>query len=340
MLLILGLTFDCYDGKRGGEGEGTVLSKDQQKCALPQPPNLMEMLSHSFFIGSYFAGPLIAFKKFKEFTQPDYQSKLPGSPIRYGMKRLGLGFLYMLIHLIGSSFVPWDWPLSEAYHQTSFLSKMMIFPLWCRFILYKYMFFWLIAEGVCIISGLSFNGVREDGRIDWKGCANVKIVRLETATTFGHIIEAWNTNTNAWAAAYIYKRLKFMNNRMFSQACTLVFLSVWHGFHSGYYVTFLNEFVVINVEKEFTGLLARSERMERVRQHPAGPAVCQLLGWLWVFFFMSQCFIPFSLFSWDKYLPTYRGMYFILWAVYLSWPAWRPLTKSFLKLKPKAEKKE
>jgi lysophospholipid acyltransferase 5 len=45
--------------------------------------------------------------------------------------------------------------------------------------------------------------------------------RLETASKFGHLIESFNINTNGWAASYVYKRLKFMNNRIISQVDTL-----------------------------------------------------------------------------------------------------------------------
>ena len=49
---------------------------------------------------------------------------------------------------------------------------------------------------------------------------------------------------------YIYKRLKFLGNRYISQAAALTFLAVWHGLHSGYYMCFLLEFVVMKLEKD------------------------------------------------------------------------------------------
>ena len=58
----------------------------------------------------------------------------------------------------------------------------------------------------------------------------------------------------------MYKRLKFMNNRYVSQLSALVFLAVWHGWHSGYYLTFFNEFIVINFEKDFSAIWAKSSK--------------------------------------------------------------------------------
>ncbi len=340
LIFCLGLTFDLYDGKRGElEGE-SVLSKDQLKAALVEPPSLLEMLSHSFFIGGYFVGPQFNFRKFKQFASPGFISQLPGSPISYGFRRFGMSIFYMLIHIIGSMYVPAMWPSSPEWSNTSFIKKMLIMPFWCKFILYKYLSAWLLAEGVCIISGLSYNGLKEDGSVNWKGCANVKLRRFETASRFGHLIESFNINTNDWAAAYVYKRLKFMNNRIISQVSTLFFLALWHGFHTGYFFTFMNEFITMNFEKELMVLLERSERIEKLNQNPVARIVMKAIGWVWVFFFMSQCFIGFSLLTWDRYWPAYKDTYFILHLVYLSWPLWRPPFKSFLKLKPKPEKKE
>ena len=119
-----------------------------------------------------------------------------------------------------------------------------------------------MAEGMCSVSGLSYVGVKtgEDGEevADWSGCANVKLRRLESAQKFGHYIEAFNINTNSWVMNYVYKRLKFMNNRYISQLSALIFLAVWHGWHSGYYLTFFNEFIVVNFEKEFSSIWSKS----------------------------------------------------------------------------------
>lgn len=329
-----------YDGSRAAkEGRG-VLSKDQEKAALAEAPSLLEMMSHSFFIGGYFVGPQFSFKKFQEFASPGYRAQLPGSSLTYGLKRLALSCVYMVVHLVGSMYLPASWPSTPDFANTGILKKMVLLGFWCKFVLSKYLSAWLLAEGVCIVSGLSFNGVKENGKIDWKGCANVKLTRFETASRFGHLIESFNINTNGWAASYVYKRLKFMDNRIISQVSTLFFLALWHGFHSGYFVTFFNEFITMNFEKEYLSLLDRSTRVERWMQHPGAETVFKLLGWVWVFLMMPHCFIPFPLLTADRYWPAYLNTYFPLHVFYLSWPLWRPLFKSFLKLKPREEKKK
>jgi len=336
-LRLIGLTFDCYDGARASvEGE-VILSKDQKLTALKTKPGILQMFSHAFFIGTYHAGPLVPFKKYSEFATSKYQEDLPKSPVPFGLKRLGLSVMYMAIHLYGSSWLPSDWPNSLDFYSTGLAMKLMKLCIWCRIVLYKYLTVWLVSEGVCIMSGLSFNGVKEDGKVDFTGCANVKLTRLETASQFSHLVSSFNINTNAWVAAYIYKRLKFMNNRVISQVVTLLFLAMWHGYHTGYFLTFFNEFITINFEKSFLSTLQRSERFEQWMHHPFADIVVKLFGWVWVTVFMAQCFIPFALLTADRFIPSYMGIYFLLYAVYLTWPLWMVPVKAFLKVKSRRD---
>lgn len=44
--------------------------------------------------------------------------------------------------------------------------------------------------------------------------------------------------------------MKFLGNRSLSQALTLLFLAIWHGFHVGYYVCFFMELIIMTFEKD------------------------------------------------------------------------------------------
>ena len=263
-LRLIGLSWDLYDGARMKKNPES-LSKDQQKTALTSSPNVLEMLSHSFFIGGYFVGPQFSLAKYREFVSPQYQSSLPASPVPFGLKRLGLSVVYMTAHVVGSMFLPELWPITDSFAQTSFAGKLLLLPVWVKLILAKYLSMWLMAEGVCAVAGLSYVPTSDpESEINWSGCANVKLRRLESAQKFGHYIEAFNINTNAWVMNYVYKRLKFLNNRYISQMSALVFLAVWHGWHSGYYITFLNEFLVVNFEKDFASTWDKSGKDQNI----------------------------------------------------------------------------
>lgn len=93
-------------------------------------------------------------------------------------------------------------------------------------------------------------GEREYDPDELSGCTNIKVGVFENTSKFGHYVESFNVQTNHWVAVYVYKRLKFLNNRVLSHLGALLFLAIWHGFHSGYYMTFFMEFMVIRMEKE------------------------------------------------------------------------------------------
>ena len=197
----------------------------------------------------------------------------PASPSRGGWPSLGWWWSFPLQALppIQGRATPLssEPPASPEFLQHNILVRFLLLGGWGKVLFAKYIAFWLTAEGVCVLAGLGYNGVREaDGKADWSGCANVRVRRLETASKFSHLIESFNINTNGWAASYVYKRLKFMDNRIISQVATLVFLSVWHGFHSGYHLTFFTEFMTVNMEKELLAIAGKSEKVARWMSHP------------------------------------------------------------------------
>ena len=89
--------------------------------------------------------------------------------------------------VIGSMYLPSSWPGSESFQQTSLPLRLLLLPLWVKIVLSKYIFSWLLAESVCVLSGLSFVEQREDGSVDWRGCANVKVHRLFSLSCLCHI---------------------------------------------------------------------------------------------------------------------------------------------------------
>jgi len=347
-LRLIGLSWDVYDGERQ-RMKPTSLSPDQKKSALASSPNILELLSHSFFVGGYFVGPQFTMKKYQQVTTPEYQARLPTpGPLSFGFRRLLLAVGYMLFHLIGSMFLPELWPTTASYQASSLPTKLLLLPLWCKFILAKYLSLWLMAEGVCALSGLSYtppppqeNGEEAPGEADWKGCANVRLTTLESATWFHHYVAAFNINTNQWCMNYVFKRLKFLNNRMVSQTATLAFLAVWHGWHAGYYVTFFNEFIVISFEKDFSTVWNKSVRVARWKEHPAYTTVTTTIGWCYVFFFLPHCFLAFPLLGWNRFWPVYQGLYFIIYLFFMGYPAWGKLARSWLlSNNPKREERE
>lgn len=93
------------------------------------------------------------------------------------------------------------------------------------------------------------------------GCSNVDIWEFETTATFAGLIRSFNITTNTFASKYIFKRLKFLGSKPVSQISTLFFLALWHGWKTGYYVTFSLEFLIMKMEWEVSEIYLMVERL-------------------------------------------------------------------------------
>ena len=65
-----------------------------------------------------------------------------------------------------------------------------------------------------LLTGLTYNGLDENGNILWNSCANIEFWVYEKAATFRSIISSFNINTNKWVQNYVFKRLKFLGSKV------------------------------------------------------------------------------------------------------------------------------
>lgn len=301
VLRLIGLAFDYYDGrKRSG-----ALTEQQKKTALLDRPSLMEMCGHVFFPGGFLVGPQFPMKRYLDFTKGEFDEN---NCIVQGILRGLAGVMYLIVYQVGSQIIPDAYLVSEGFAGSSLLYRVFVVGAWAKICLYKYISCWLITEGVCIVTGLAYNG---DGR--WDGCANVKVRVFENATRFKHFIGSFNTNTNAWVSEYVYKRLRFLDSVMFSRAAALFFLAVWHGLHPGYYVTFFLEFVVIYFERQMQVLAVKNEMVGYLATDAGLAPVRWLVGKVYVTVLMGFGLVPFVLFN--DYWTVYRSFYYCAFAL-------------------------
>ncbi|TKS82245.1 Lysophospholipid acyltransferase 5 [Collichthys lucidus] len=276
-LKLVGLSFDYYDGGK----DPSQLSLEQKSAALPSVPSLLEVYGFSYFYGGFLVGPQFTLRSYQKLVAGEL-TDCPGQPpnsIIPALKRFALGFLCLVIYAIFSPYYPDSYYLTDEYE-----------------------------EGVCILTGLGYNGV-VDGKHRWDACANMKVWLFETTPLFGGTISSFNINTNAWAARHVFKRLKFLGNKTLSHVTTLLFLTIWHGLHSGYILCFSMEFFIITVERQALALVRDSPLLTKLANSALYPliyVVQQFIHWL----FMGYPLVPFCLFTYDKWLKVYSSVYF------------------------------
>ncbi|XP_077201863.1 lysophospholipid acyltransferase 5 [Paroedura picta] len=308
-LKLIGLALDYYDGRK----EVEALSPEQQQFAVQGVPTLLEVCGFSFFYGAFMVGPQFSMTQYQKLVKgelTDVPGQRPNS-FAPALKRLVLGLFFLVVYTILAPYISDDYLVSDDYEEQPFWYRCLYILIWGKVILYKYVTCWLVTEGVCILTGLGYNGKDEKGHSKWDACANMKIWLFETTPFFTGTISSFNTNTNAWVARYIYKRLKFLGNKLLSQATSLLFLAIWHGLHCGYLVCFQMEFLIVIVERQVISLVRDSPPLNKLSSitilRPLFYLIQQLNHWM----FMGYSLVPFCLFTWEKWIKVYQSVYFL-----------------------------
>ncbi|CAH8523056.1 unnamed protein product [Schistosoma rodhaini] len=166
-------------------------------------------------------------------------------------------------------------------------------------------------------------------------CANISLKRYIFATNTDDIVAGFNINTNKWLLDYVYKRLRFLGNKNLSQLISLLFLALWHGTYSGYYLNFGIELLVVTVEKDFLSILKNSKYNHFFYKTYIGRVISSVCGKLHIYFILASPMVAFYLLKFRLWFSVLKSVYFIgLW--YVFWPLIRPAVKYLLPPLPKS----
>lgn len=300
VLRLIALGFDILDGVKPC---GT-LSKDQTEAALSEVPSLLEMYGFAFMTPAFLVGPIFGFKRYQQFIRGEFDDK--SGFLKPSLSSFIYGSLYILLMQLGASSLPMAFFITPCLRCSSLITKVIYVALLGKLFICKYTGIWLLSESALIAFGIAYGPTDEGVMSDWAGCRNVNIRLLDLdGVRLNNYIQSLNIQTNKWASNYIYKRLKFLGCKALSFMITTTFLAVWHGFHSGYYLTFALEFFVINFEKEF----------EKVFDHvlaPRLPTVLRMMGIINYLFLrvynvlvFGLCVIPFIFFKYEDWSTVY-----------------------------------
>ncbi|CAH3036054.1 unnamed protein product [Pocillopora meandrina] len=255
-LRLTGLAWDYYDGHQDQE----KLSEDFKSTAIYSCPSLLQIASYCFFFGGFLVGPQFPIRKYLELIEGrliDKKDDISNSRNLAGLKRFIIGIMYLVTFTLLQPRVKGSFLATAEYDKKSFLFKLCYAIATTKVSVMKYQAVWLIAEGSCIISGLGYNGRSADGRVRWDGCNNVHLLLFECAYRFQHVIDAFNLKTNQWMFRYLYKRLRFLGNKLLSHFLTLAFVALWHGIEPGFFLCFIGEFAVIVMEQQLLSFCRR-----------------------------------------------------------------------------------
>lgn len=299
-LRLTAVAFDIYDGQK------RPVPKDAQDSALFSCPTLLELLGQSYCFGGFLVGPQYCMRRYLNFVSGEYSNPITKGPpdsLVPAFKRFMLGVIYIGLYQIVYIFISDEYLLSSAFQERGLLFKCAVLIVWGKTCLNKYIGSWLLAEGSIIYMGLSFNGVDNNNVAQWDACTNIKVRQLECGSTLHNYIHCFNCNTNLWMARYLFKRLRFLGSKTLSQSCTLLYLAVWHGVYSGYYVCFFLEFVYTTCERQVEDLMQRKE-LKTALSSPVLKCLIFLGQKIFSSFLISFALVSFSLLSMEKWFSV------------------------------------
>ena len=309
-LRLIGFVWDFYDATDLNYKPSTNGSLPWVgDLSIKQLPSLWDLFGYCYFFSAFLVGPQFSFKHYKQFLNNEFIEEAKSKSLEtsfwkhstsYALKCLTVGIFYLVLSQVMTMLFSSSMLLDDSFKSTSILYRVSLIFLYGKTALTKYFGVWILNEGPCALSGLSFNGFNKD-KVKMDGVCNIRPIQMETSTSLGFSIDNFNINTNQWCKLYIYKRLRFLNNKNMSSLGTLLFLAIWHGFHSGYYITFFFEFLIMGVETQFY----------RITEGLQSNAITILLGWLYTQFHLFYPMISFDLLKFSKFGKVYNSVYWI-----------------------------
>ncbi|KAG5287934.1 MBOAT family protein [Histoplasma ohiense] len=269
MVLVMKLTAFCWnvhDGRLPQE----QLSESQKYAAITKLPGLLDFAGYTFFFPSLFAGPAFDYVEYRRWIettmfdappgldpakkpQTRKKRKIPRSG-RPAIVKAAFGLVYIFGFLQFGRLYNVDFVLGDRYLKYGLLRRVWILHMLGFTSRLKYYGVWSLTEGACILSGMGYNGFDPNtGKVSWNRLENVNPKGLETAPNPHAYLSSWNKNTNHWLKNYMYLRVTPRGKKPGFRASLATFATsaFWHGFHPGYYFTFILGAFIQTTAKNF-----------------------------------------------------------------------------------------
>ncbi|CAD6197556.1 unnamed protein product [Caenorhabditis auriculariae] len=347
-LRFIGLVMDVYDGVHHAK-----LRDDQKETAIRDAPGLLEIAAFGYFFAGTLVGPQFSFSRFRSFVNGEYlhEGQPRQSALMPSIGRFLAGCTYMVLNQWGNVWIPDSFFNSQQFFDMSFFWRWTWTTIWFRLTMYRYCAMWLMMEGAAILSGIGYNGKDKAGNDRWDGVRDIHILVWETGHDYTSVVSSFNCGTNTFAKNHIFRRLRWMGNKLASHLVTLMYLAVWHGYHLGYFLLFLIELACVVSQEQLYHLIARTPGWSETLAKPWARPFAWLFGKLTISYSMGFAFLMFGLIKSKYWIAPVKSLYFIGFIIYfVAWPITyqvllrvlprKPKEKNLLKQKPVHEEKK
>ncbi|KAI1713084.1 MBOAT, membrane-bound o-acyltransferase family domain-containing protein [Ditylenchus destructor] len=333
-LRLIGLVMDVYDGQKPKE----KLKPDQVSTAIPHPPSLLEIASFSLFFAGTLVGPQFTFSRYRRFINGEFldNGEVRQSSIMASIKRFVAGVTFAVFHKWGTLWVPDAYFNSPEFFNAPFHWKVIWNTIWFRATMYRYCFAFLITEGAVTLCGLSYNGKDSTGEDKWDGIRDIHIGKFELGSDFQSVIESFNCGTNAFAKNHVFRRLKWLGNKYYSQGITLFYLALWHGYHLGYFLLFAVEFACVVAQEMLYDVIRKTPGATEFFNQSWMKPFNWLFGRIVINTSMAFAFLTFGLVKKEVWIGPLKAMYF--WGYIVYFLVLPPIFIALLKALPHKKK--
>jgi len=314
VLRMIGLAWDLYDGS-GDTGQSSAASQER---ALTGAPTILELFSVSFFPGSFMVGPQYPLTRMRALVNGEFDDET-GTSTRYKAagKQLLIGLVSMAMQQFFSGYFYIEHLLTPEFQDSSFPSKVLCVTATGHVIMFQYLCVWTINDGVCILTGMGHDRDAKTGELRWTAVQNAVLPQFFTCTSFRELLGVHNINTNDWVKNYVFKRCRFLGSRTLSQGITMLFLAMWHGYHTGYFTAFAYQLLLMNSESLAIECLSGSQLANQLRED-GKQWLLNLFGCLYFHLVFGYVMIDFTLLHWHVYKPVYDSVFWFGHVFYAS----------------------
>lgn len=259
MVLLMKLSSFCWNVHDGRLKQDSL--NDYQKSMAIKPedfPGALDYAGFVLFFPSLMIGPAFDYNDYRRWLETTMFDAPPGTdpsklPPKRGQRRIprsgtpaawkaASGLIWIFAFLKLSAWYNSDLVLGKEYMRYGFLRRVWHLQMLGFATRTKYYGVWTLTEGACILSGLGYNGFdSKTGKVRWDRLENIDAWGIETAQNSRAYLENWNKNTNNWLRYSVYLRVTPKGKKPGFRAslATFVTSAFWHGFHPGYYLTFV-----------------------------------------------------------------------------------------------------
>jgi len=310
--------------------------------AFPSP---MDCFAYSFCYVGLFTGPFFKYRTWLDWTENGHITKnLSTRPFLAG-KLIWIPAL-AAIHWTIKGLFPLDFVDSAEFEELDFWRRCFyMVPTFAVFRTRMYLA-WLLAECVAVTAVfgaypsscrsrpgdgpqnlLALRQQIKSGSIsidfDFETIRNIDIIGVELKPTARTAMRCWNMSVQYWLANYVYKRF---SPRRYGTLVTMLVSAYWHGFHAGYYLSFLTVPLVVAVDDLWAGLVRKKlehlGQQQQQQQQQAPIKTTSLLFYDGVNWFLRcraydyMC-MGFLMLSYERTIKYWKSIYFLLHLVYV-----------------------